>query len=143
MSPSIRSLLTLVETRIDVSEGASMSHSYRREIPRDLFNEANLLKCYGKLYIEIEKLGVRDVELVHQGGPFMAAQDSSSGNLTLANVHLMIRGEACPLSRPLNSRDAWPLYATVGDGEEIDVFDGSGNLTPDMRSLLLGDTAQD
>lgn len=31
--------------------------TYLRVIPRDLFNEAKLLKCLGKLYLEAEKSG--------------------------------------------------------------------------------------
>ncbi len=27
---------------------------YARVIPRDLFNEANLLKCFGNLYLRLE-----------------------------------------------------------------------------------------
>lgn len=117
-----------------------MSHFYTREIPRDLFNEANLLKCYGKIYLELERLGLRGVELVHAGAePFMAAQDASDGSTYLANVQLMVGGTEIHLRRPLNSRDAWPLYAQTFDGEEIDVFDGAGNFTPEMVSLLRGD----
>lgn len=29
--------------------------NYERVVPRDLFNEANLLKCIGKLVLEIEE----------------------------------------------------------------------------------------
>ncbi len=28
--------------------------TYKRVIPRDLFNEANLLKCYGALWIALD-----------------------------------------------------------------------------------------
>ncbi len=130
--PTIRDLMTVMEATLTENVG------YRREIPRDLFNEANLLKCYGKVYLEIERLGLQDVKLDHDGQPFMVAQDQSSGDLTISNVRLMIRGQQCPLFRPLNSRHAWPLYAAMPDGEEIEVFTGSGSFTPEMQSLLTG-----
>jgi len=48
--------------------------SYTRVIPRDLFNEANLLKCYGQIYIEVERMSLPDprayVEIEHDGGAF-------------------------------------------------------------------------
>jgi hypothetical protein len=130
--PTIRSLLVILEGALKESE-----HSYIREIPRDLFNEANILKCYGQLYLQIERMNPPDVELVHDGAPFMVAQDSSSGFLTIANVQLVVRGKPIFLSRPLNSRNSWSLYAVVED-EDVEVFDGSGNLTPEMRAILQG-----
>jgi hypothetical protein len=133
----LRSIIRLIE---NTSERLDETHMYGRVIPRDLFNEANLLKCYGKLYIEIENSGLPDVELVHRnpGSPFLVSQDQNSGDLTIANVILMVRGAPCALRRPLNARDAWPLYADTGTGDEIDVFTSSGALSPEMHSFLSG-----
>ena len=35
--------------------------SYPRVIPRDLFNEASLLKCYGQVYLKLEELGLLEI----------------------------------------------------------------------------------
>lgn len=123
---------------VHILENTDYNVNYRREIPRDLFNEANLLKCYGALYIELESIGLPDVKLVYRGnGPFQIAQDSSSGFLTLANVHLIVRGLTCQLSRPLNSRESYPLYLTTED-DDIEVFTSGGKLTPEMIAFLKG-----
>ncbi|WP_247537479.1 hypothetical protein [Ralstonia pseudosolanacearum] len=111
--------------------------SYLRVIPRDLFNEANLLKCYGRLYINLENLNAPDVSIEHDGEAFDVYQCQDDGSTTLCNVTLCVRGNPCTLLRPLNSRDAWPLYARTADSE-VPVFDDSGDFTADMVDLLRG-----
>lgn len=113
--------------------------SYVRVIPRDLFNEANLLKCYGRLYINLETANFPAVELEHDGEAFDVHQDENSGGLYVANVILRVRGEACYLHRPLNSREAWPLYYTDAAGEEIAVFAEDGSFTQEMSDFLRSD----
>jgi len=115
--------------------------SYRRVIPRDLFNEANLLKCYGQLYLNLETAGLSAVELVHDDRAFEVQQDDSSGGIYLANVVLRVRGQACRLHRPLNSREAWPLYLTDENDEEIAVFADDGTFTVEMVEFLSNDEA--
>jgi hypothetical protein len=113
--------------------------SYIRVIPRDLFNEANLLKCYGKIYINLETANLPGVELEHDGEPFDVQQDESSGSIFVANVVLRVRGKPCPLHRPLNSREAWPLYFTDENGEELEVFEEDGSFTDEMFDFLRGE----
>lgn len=110
---------------------------YMRVIPRDLFNEANLLKCFGQLYLQLEILNTPDVELLHDGEAFDIGQHGDSGGLYIRNVSLIVRGEAMPIHRPLNSRYAWPLYLTTADDEEISVFDDNGRLSNEMLQFLL------
>lgn len=118
--------------------------SYLRVVPRDLFNEANLLKCYGQIYVNLEKLNLRDVDFVHldddtRPGPFNVQQDPASGAIYVANVRLEVRGRTCQLHRPLNSRDAWPLYLTTENGVELAVFTDSGSFSQEMSAYLLGE----
>lgn len=115
--------------------------SYIRVIPRDLFNEANLLKCYGKIYINLETANIPDVELEHNGDAFNVEQDENSGNLSLSNVTLKVRGKAFQPYRPLNSRAAWPLYLVDENGEEIEVFEEDGSFTDEMFDFLRGVTS--
>jgi len=120
--------------------------TYNRVIPRDLFNEGNLLKCYGQIYIELERLpaGTRAelVESLGCGEAFRIVQDES-GRLTIANVHLIVRGENCWLSRGLNSREAWPLWLegtdSRGEIDPIEVFDAHGHFSPDMLAFIRGE----
>jgi hypothetical protein len=113
--------------------------SYRREIPRDLFNEANLLKCYGRIYVNLETAGVPDAELVYSGGAFDVQQDLSTGNLFLANVKLKVRGRECRLSRVLNSQRSWPLLLILDNDDEFDVFSDDGSFSPEMMEFLQGE----
>lgn len=111
--------------------------TYRRVLPRDLFNEANLLKCYGQLWLKTDGMrgtGFREEDVAE----FEIVQDGNSGALTVANLTFVVRGWVCPLSRPLNSRRPWPLYLTAPDGDEIDIFDDGGDLTAQMQQFLAG-----
>jgi hypothetical protein len=110
---------------------------YIRVIPRDLFNEANLLKCMGRLWIETERFQPRAVEFEHDGEPFLIEQDEDSGSLFVANVQLRIHGQPCTLWRPLNSRRAFPLYLRSENGlEEVEVFEEDGKLSAEMLSII-------
>lgn len=112
--------------------------TYLRVIPRDLFNEGNLLKCYGQLHLNLEKMGMEDCLVYEDGGPFRVIQDQSDGSTYLSNVQLIVRGEVIPLRRPLNSREPYPLWVYLPDGE-FQVFDDDGSFTPDMVAFLRGE----
>ena len=117
--------------------------TYTRVIPRDLFNDANLLKCYGRLWICLEnRFGpfVRMDDLAGFGR-FEIVQRPEDGWTYLDNLPITIRGEAYRLVRPLNSREPWPLWAErIGDPdfEAVAVFDDAGNLSEDFERLLSG-----
>jgi hypothetical protein len=114
--------------------------SYTRVIPRDLFNEANLLKCLGRIYINLETANVPNVELDHDGEAFDVQMDENSGALYASNVTLMVRGDPCRLVRPLNSREAWPLKMVDEQDEEIDVFSEDGSFSAEMLAFLRGES---
>ncbi|MBK3780031.1 hypothetical protein G3A43_07160 [Paraburkholderia aspalathi] len=113
--------------------------SYKREIPRDLFNEAGLLKGCGRICINLETAGVPDVVMEHDGAAFDVQQDFGSGDIYVANVKLKVRGKGYRLYRRLNSRGAWPLYLIDENNEEIDVFADDGSFSPEMTAFLRGD----
>lgn len=114
--------------------------TYQRVIPRDLFNEASLLKCYGRLWIVLDNTQGHKARLHHDGGAFEPQQDSTDGSLTLwPSVEFIIDGQLpVRLWRPLNSREPWPLYAMVQNGEfnEVEVFDINGYLTDTFRRII-------
>lgn len=113
--------------------------SYLRVIPRDLFNEANLLKCLGQLYLELERVNIPNAKLVHDHESFDVGQDSNDGSISAHNVILVTNGVPYFLWRPLNSREPWPLYIKeVGNGNEISVFNQSGALSDHMHKFLKG-----
>lgn len=112
--------------------------SYIRAIPRDLFNEANLLKCHGQLFIHLEG------RLPNGGFPedvshFEVEQDPNSGALYIVNLPFTIGRRQFRLTRPLNSRNPWPLYVECPDDPEFEViavYNENGSLTDEMESLV-------
>lgn len=104
--------------------------TYVRVIPRDLFNEANLLKCYGQLWLVLEKLNGR-AELVHdtdEASEFRVEQDASDGSLSIENVVLYVSDIPVRLFRPLNARTSWPLLFVHRD-DALPVFNLVGELS--------------
>lgn len=121
--------------------------SYVRVIPRDLFNEGNLLKCYGALWIALDnrrdhfaELGNDDLEPL-PGAAFDIEQSQDDGSLTISNVGFTIRGVRYRLYRPLNSREPWPLWCEHPDTfDTIEVFTDDGELSPDFVAWIEGRT---
>lgn len=121
--------------------------SYNRVIPRDLFNEANLLKCLGQLFIALEntrghaaKMGDGDQHGAlddYSGAPFDIDQCPATGGILVRNLPFSIGGKAYDLTRPLNSRQPWPLYCVDRETEdECAVFDDDGRLSDDFLALI-------
>lgn len=117
--------------------------TYNRVIPRDLFNEAKLLKCLGKLHIAAERHAPGHVvvaanEYASLEG-FGVSQDQSDGSMYADNVTVRVNGKLVHVSTPLNSREDLPLYAQSGD-EVVAVFNANGFLTSEF--LQIGKDAQ-
>lgn len=117
--------------------------NYKRVIPRDLFNEANLKKCYGRLAILLGETRDHKASI----GPesvdnFIVSQNYATGGITISNLDFIVNGVKYILERPLNSRQEWPLYVTGQDDdpdfEEIEVFDESGNFSEEMLEFICG-----
>jgi len=115
--------------------------SYIRVIPRDLFNEANLLKCLGRLWIETERFqsefaACPAVRIEHDGAAFDIEQ-GENGQLWVTNVRLYLHEQLCELWRPVNSREPWPLYLRSENGlEDIEVFDETGKLSAELLAII-------
>lgn len=108
--------------------------SYQRVIPRDLFNEGDLLNCLGRLWIKLDEYPVLKQRAEFHGpaygsDPFYIDQDPSDGSINCTNVDLLLDGsETVILFRPLNARNKWPLWARFQD-DDVRVFDEDGELT--------------
>lgn len=110
--------------------------SYIREIPRDLFNEAKLLKCLGKLYIEAERTKSVKIEFIAHGDErFDVQQNEGDGSIFVANIEVSVAGHEVQVYTGLNSRDEWPLWAAFEDREPVKVFDDHGRFTADFLSI--------
>ena len=112
--------------------------SYERVIPRDLFNEANLLKCLGKVFINLENkpFGKIDVQMGNDGEAFDIQQNPEDGSTFCSNVVLLKNGHDIPMFRPLNSRQEWSLMCHDNDGDEIFIFDDFGNFSEEFVEFL-------
>lgn len=117
-----------------------MLKQYTRVLPRDAFNEGNLLKCLGRLFLLCED-APKNCKLVHvcTDGPFYIMQNDADGAITCDNIFLGVGNDHTLVNfwRPLNSREPWPLYVVYKD-EIINVFndDPEGNLSDEFKELI-------
>ncbi len=114
--------------------------SYLRVIPRDLFNEAKLLKCMGQLALLIhDGVGVsKELSLEHDNpeGGFQIEQDDSTGDLYCANIECLCKGRLIGLRAAYNSKKPYSLRFIVGD-EDGDVFNADGSLSEEFKAITL------
>lgn len=113
---------------------------YVRVLPRDLFNEAGLLKCIGTLWIALDETGGHSARIEEEDVPRFDIVQDAGGGLTVANLTFTIGGVPHRLMRPLNSRESWALFVEECEGDPdfdpVRVFDGVGRLSDDMRRLI-------
>ncbi len=102
-----------------------------RVLPRDLFNDAKLLKCLGQLHLKIVDKGVNGLPLKvdYDGEPFNIVQNPGDGSLSCANYKVYLKGEELELFVPLNSKETYPLVG-IYKQEEFFLFDEAGNFLP-------------
>lgn len=115
--------------------------NYIRVLPRDLFNEASLLKCVGRLWILTDETSNHHARFeTEDADTFDIVQDDSSGAIYIRNVVFTVRGVRQRLSRPLNSRGTWPLYLDSEDDDDdadtIAIFDDNGNLSAELLAYI-------
>lgn len=115
--------------------------TYRRVIPRDLFNEANLLKCWGQLWLLLDNMhSSAEIRHTSDNGEFQIEQCEGDGSICVQNLHLVIGGHRCAFYRPLNAREPWPVWCIIPVGEadedEIKVFTEHGQLTPEFLAAI-------
>lgn len=114
--------------------------SYTRVAPRDLFNEAKLLKCLGRLALLIHD-GTDDnrnptppqLSFEADGSPFTISQSDLDGGLYITSgIEFYCNKEILYLTTKYNSKDEYPLYLATKE-EDIKVFsDTDGGFTHDF-----------
>lgn len=109
--------------------------SYMRVVPRDLFNEANMLKCLGQLYLKTEYLNGQ-ISIDNHSNHFELDQCPDTGELQLVNIDVTFNGDKLELFRPLNSREPYPLWLRYGDDEEMVVFNDDGSLSTEFAAFI-------
>ena len=115
--------------------------SYARTLPRDLFNEAGLLKAIGQLILKLEEIEKHNADLTDfLDEPFRITQDPASGNIYVANLPLSVGGRAYRMERHLNSRSSYCLWIEEDpenpDFEPVEVLDDQGNITDEMMTFI-------
>ena len=99
--------------------------NYTRVIPRDLFNEAKLLKCIGRLCLLIHDNNTPvKMSFEETGEPFNIGM-SDCGSLMIVNLEVCIKGEPCVFKTTYNSKSNYPLMLEY-DSCEYRVFDEQG-----------------
>lgn len=107
-----------------------------RVLPRDAFNDANLLKCIGQLtllILDCDK-SVEGLTYDYDGEPFDIQQDEADGSTCVANIQFYANKKPIRIIRPCNSREQWPLVAWHGD-DEYYVFNSKGGVMPHWKGF--------
>ena len=108
-----------------------MDSSYIRVTPRDLFNEAKLLKCMGQLCLKVhDNMVPVAMEVTHDGDPFEIAL-LDEGALCISNLHVSIHGVGVVFQATYNSRASYPLFAFYDNCEYL-VFGDDGEFTSEF-----------
>lgn len=131
-----------VPTEIVEINTASGIPRHRRIIPRDFFNEAKTLKCYGRLsciihdgFDRAKRTCPTSLTIDETNDAFLVVQDIEDGSLYVANYPVRYKGKAYPVRVDYNSDEPYPMYMKIGE-DEVYVFTASGTLTRDfVRSL--------
>ncbi len=110
-----------------------MNSNYVRVIPRDLFNEAKLLKCIGLLCLKIhDRLCPDGLDFCckRDGDPFKIAL-LDEGALCVTNITFQIHDTIVTFQTTYNSKEPYPLVA-YHDYCEYQVFDEDGTFSDDF-----------
>lgn len=116
---------------------------YMRVFPRDLFNEAKLLKCAGLLCLKIldyqapKELSYNDDE--NDTSPLIGLSDD--GSLSMTNLNVMINGKRAVFITTYNSKSNYPFYMRIygkryDEFEDIPVFTESGEFETEFLEYI-------
>jgi len=113
---------------------------YQRVLPRDLFNEANLLKCWGQLELltmENPVVQIKHNQFLHDNG-FIVHLNDYDCSLEVVNLRLFINSVCYRVFRPMNSRDPYPLMLEIDKDtdEHIEIFTDSGQFSERFNQLI-------
>ena len=119
--------------------------TYKRVLPRDLFNESKLLKVAGKLVCLIEDRVITNMTYEHDTTfteNFIVGQDQSDGAFYLHNLKFYVRFDEGVFELRLHvmqdKEQHWNAYTDCeGFTEpEVRVFDEDGHATQEFLEML-------
>lgn len=112
-----------------------MNTNYVRVIPRDLFNEAKLLKCIGKLVLDIhDNQAPKGLKFEHDGKPFVIGLNDE-GSLEVNNIEFIYKKTSLIFKTIYNSKNSFPLQCEYDYCDYL-VFDENGNFDTEFLDFL-------
>ena len=113
---------------------------YNRVAPRDMFSEANFLKCLAQMVKLIESGELKNVTFSGNFAPehLPFDMDGSSGDLMLDGDMFCVAssGEPITLFRGSYSKQSWPIHWIDDDEEEYFIFNDDGSLSVEFLERL-------
>lgn len=108
--------------------------SYTRICPRDLFNEAKLLKCIGQISLLIlDNQAPDNLKMKTDYDSFTVIQDTSYGSIYLEEILITISGHSHIFYCRMNAKDSYPLEVVANETEDfIEVFNDDGTFHSDF-----------
>lgn len=111
---------------------AMLNTKYPRVIPRDLFNEALLLKSMGRLILSIEDAkAMPGLTYKDNGKPFEIGL-WDAGYLQITNIRIYLHGHLLNFLTTYNSRRNYPLIVFYDNCEYL-VFDEDGSYSEEFK----------
>tara|TARA_Y100001972_G_C7615727_1_gene308730 strand:- start:799 stop:1152 length:354 start_codon:yes stop_codon:yes gene_type:complete len=106
-------------------------YEHQRAIPRDLFNEAKLLKCWGNLSLKIhDNLSPVPMRIEWDNQPFDIKYDID-GDTYIANMKLYVNDQIQEVRCLMNSKDNYPM---IFQNNLEYVFDNMGNFNENITN---------
>lgn len=99
---------------------------YERVVPRDLFNEAKLLKCIGLVALMILDNKTPVAMAIEEHGNAFKIGLLDDGYLTITNYEISIKGNPYTFKCQYNSKSNYNLFVEYNYCEYL-VFDEKGN----------------
>ena len=115
-----------------------MTHTtYTRVIPRDFFNEAKLLKCFGLLALKVlDNLTPEGMNIhIEESGESFEIDLTDDGSLFISNYETTINDIPVLFKSTYNSKSNFPFYCEY-DNVEYQVFDELGNFTEEFKTMF-------
>lgn len=111
--------------------------SYQRVLPRDAFNEANLLKCIGQIsLLELDHMApgfeTELKETFKDDNSFYIRQDQNDGSIYCANFKIKYKGKQLPHYIPLNCKRKYPMQVWY-EGDQQWLFNEDGTLSKKFK----------
>jgi len=112
-----------------------MDLNYIRVIPRDLFNEAKLLKCLGLLTLKIHDNQAPKGLKVEQIDDLFAIGLTQDGSLQCGSLEFSYNNKVLTFQSTYNSKSNFPFYCYFDYCEYL-VFDENGHFDLEFIDFL-------